>query len=294
MRWSSLKVSLLVVLSFSMIMVLISFMFYKNINILLGFWEDEAKLSIYLKVDTTDEEKNAIVKRLETDTDIANIQVVTRNEAAADFKKILGEYSNGLISVDEITDLIPESIVVTLQNSLSSQAKADKLAYIKRDLILNAAIEEISYGTEWIKQFSKFDKALKFFGLLLFSVLSICVLFISALMARSLVEESKTEIEVLSLIGATRWFIYKNNLLPFLYIFGLSAGISTVITFATYFYFKNRFFLEQGFGFLAENIRFLNVPEVLSLISILFLFVICGAVLSLKSAVQRLSLFAYE
>ncbi|MBC7466859.1 MAG: hypothetical protein H7256_12780 [Bdellovibrio sp.] len=294
MRWSSLKVSLLVVLSFSMVMVLISFMFYKNINILLGFWEDEAKLSIYLKVDTTEEEKGAAIARLKTDSDIANIQVVTRNEAAADFKKILGEYSNGLISVDEITDLIPESIVVTLQSSLSSQTKNEKFAYIKRDLTLNPVVEEISYGTEWIKQFSKFDRALKFFGLLLFSVLSISVLFISALMARSLVEESKTEIEVLSLIGATRWFIYKNNLLPFFYIFGLSAAISTAITFGTYFYFKHRFFLAQGFGFLAENIRFLDAPEVLSLVCILFFFVICGAVLSLKSAIQRLSLFAYE
>jgi len=294
MRWSSLKVSLLVVLSFSMVMVLISFMFYKNINILLGFWEDEAKLSIYLKVDTTDEEKNDVVKRLQTDRDISDIKVVTRNEAAADFKKILGEYSNGLISVDEITDLIPESIVVTLNNNLSSKEKNEKFAYIKRDLILNPAIEEISYGTEWIKQFSKFDRALKFFGFLLFTVLSISVLFISALMARSLVEESKTEIEVLSLIGATRWFIYKNNLLPFFYIFGLSAAISTGLTFATYFYFKNRFFLSQGFGFLAENIRFLDTTEVLSLVMLLFLFVICGAVLSLKSAIQRLSLFAYE
>lgn len=277
-----------------MVMVLISFMFYKNINILLGFWEDEAKLSIYLKVDTTEEEKAAVVGRLKSDSDIADIQVVSRNEAAADFKKILGEYSNGIISVDEITDLIPESIIVTLQSSLSSQAKNEKFAYIKRDLTLNPAVEEISYGTEWIKQFSKFDRALKFFGLLLFSVLSISVLFISALMARSLVEESKTEIEVLSLIGATRWFIYKNNLLPFFYIFGLSAAISTVVTFATYYYFKHRFFLAQGFGFLAENIRFLDTPEVLSLVCILFFFVICGAVLSLKSAIQRLSLFAYE
>lgn len=294
MRWSSLKVSLLVVLTFSMVMVLISFMFYKNINILLGFWEDEAKLSIYLTVDSTDQEKDEIVKRLQTDTDIAKIDFVNRSEAAADFKKILGEYSNGIISVDEIIDLIPESIIVTLQSSMSSQAKAEKFAYIKRDLTLNAAIEEISYGTEWIKQFSKFDRALKFFGLLLFSVLSVCVLFISALMARSLVEESKTEIEVLSLIGATRWFIYKNNLMPFLYIFGLSALASTAVTFATYFYFKHRFFLNQGFGFLAENIRFLNAQEALALVSILFVFVICGAVLSLKSAVQRLSLFAYE
>lgn len=294
MRWSSLKVSLLMVLSFSMVMVLISFMFYKNINILLGFWEDEAKLSIYLKVDTTDEEKTAVINRLKTDTDIANIEVVSRNEAAADFKKILGEYSNGLISVDEITDLIPESIVVTLNSSMSSAEKTAKFAYIKRDLILNEAVEEISYGTEWIKQFSKFDRALKFFGLLLFSVLSISVLFISALMARSLVEESKTEIEVLSLIGATRWFIYKNNLLPFLYIFGLSAVVSTAVTFATYFYFKHRFFIAQGFSFLSDNIRFLDATEVLTLVFLLFLFVLCGAVLSLKSAIQRLSLFAYE
>lgn len=281
-------------LTFSMMMVLTSYMFYKNINILLGFWEDDAQMSIYLKVDTTDDEKNSLVKRLQSDSEIEKVDVVTRNEAAADFKKILGDYSSGLISVDEITDLIPESLVVSLSSSFQPQQKTEKFAAIKRDYATNEFVEEVSYGTEWVKQFSKFDRALKFFGLLLFSVLSISVLFISALMARSLVEESKTEIEVLSLIGATRWFIYKNNLLPFIYIFMLSSAISTVTTFATYFYFKNRFFINQGFSFLSENIRFLNASEIASLLSLLFLFVICGAVLSLKSAIQRLSLFAYE
>lgn len=294
MRWSSLKISLLVVLSFSMMMVLTSFMFYKNINILLGFWEDDVKMSVYLKVDTTEDEKNNLLKQLQAEKKVLSATLVTRNEAAEDFKKILGEYSTGLISVDEITDLIPESIVVSLQNKLTQNEKTEVLADLKKKYLINPFVEEISYGTEWIKQFSKFDKALKFFGLLLFSVLSISVLFISALMARSLVEESKTEIEVLSLIGATRWFIYKNNLLPFLYIFLLSSGLSLVTAFATFYYFKNRFFIDQGFSFLSSNIRFLDSLEILYLLSILFFFVISGAVLSLKSAIQRLSLFAYE
>ncbi len=294
MRWTPLKISLLVVLSFSMSLILSSYLFYKNINIVLGFWGEDAKASLYLKADALESDKENLLTQLRADTDIKNIEVVNRTAAAADFKKMFGEYSAGLITVDEMIDLIPESLVIQLKTDLSLEAKKNKLAALKRELVALPYVEEFSYGGEWLNQFTKIDQALKVFGLTLFLVLTLAVCFISSLMVRSMVEDSRNEIEVYSLLGATRWLIYQKYLRQFLFFFSMSLVMGIAMTFATYYILKNRFLVNQGFQFIAENLRFLSVPEIFSLLGLLFIFVLLGASLSLRSTIQRLSLFAHD
>ena len=294
MRWTPLKVSLLMVLSFSMALILFSFLFYKNINILLGFWGEEYKITFYLKTDATEVDKQDILSKLRADTEIDHVELIDRNKAAADFKKMFGEYSAGLISVDEMVDLIPESLIGHLKKSLAPEQKQAKLKSLKQSLSTEPFVEEVSYGGEWIEQFSQIDRALRIFGLTLCLVLSFAVCFISALMIRSLVDDSKSEIEVLSLLGATRWHIYTKYLRQFMFFFNMSIIVSVALTFAAYYITKNRFLINQGFRFISENLHFFNWLELSGLIAALLVFVVIGALLSLRSATSRLSLFSNE
>ncbi len=291
MRWSSLKLSLLVVLTFSMLLILMSFLFYKNLNILLGFWDKENRVSIYLKAEANESDKESILQLLKARAELEDIQFVNRNSATADFKKMFGEYSSGMISVDEMIDLVPESF--TARIILGSDADLN-FSNFKLALSSHPLIEDISYGGEWLSKFAKLDRALKFTGLTLALVLSVSVTLISALMVRSLVDESKNEIEVLSLVGATRWLIYKKNLMQLLYIFLLSLILSICISFSIFYFFKNYFLLNQGFYFIASSLKFLTATEVIFVLTALFVFVMTGASLSLRATLQRLSLFAYE
>lgn len=294
MRWTPLKLSLLVVLSFSMSLILVSFLFYKNINILLGFWGKEAKITFYLKVDATESDKASLLSVLQAQEAIENIQLVDRLTAANDFKKMFGEYSAGIMSADEMIDLIPESYVANIKQGLSVEIQENKLSSLKQSLLKQPFIEEISYGGKWLNKFAKLDRALKIFGLTLTLVLSLAVCFISALMVRTLVEDSKSEIEVLSLLGATRWLIYSKYLKQFLFFFIFSIFVSIVLTLLIFYIIKNKFLVNQGFQFVADNIRFLNPTEVGWPLGILFLFVMLGAAVSLKSTIQRLSLFSHD
>ncbi len=292
MRWSSLKLSLLVVLTFSMVLILMSFLFYKNLNILLGFWDKENRVSIYLKIDTNEGDKQAVLDLLKTKSDeISDIQFVDRTVASTDFKKMFGEYSAGMVSVDEMIDLVPESFTAKLTSAASEKSSFDNL---KASLLTNPFVEDVSYGGEWLNKFSKLDRSLKFLGLTLTLVLSLSVTLISALMVRSLVDESRGEIEVLSLIGATRWLIYGKYLRQFLYFFSLSLIFGVLLSYLIFYFFKNRFLMGQGFHFVASSLQFLTPVEILAVLLALFIFVISGASLSLRSTLKRLSLFAYE
>ncbi len=260
----------------------------------MGFWGKEAKITFYLKTDATEADKKAILDTLHTDSAIEDVQLIDRKAAADDFKKMFGEYSAGIISVDEMIDLIPESYSALLKSSLSANEKEAKFKSLKSSLTQNSFVEEVSYGGEWLNKFSKVDRALKIFGLTLSLVLSLTVCFISALMVRSFVDDSRGEIEVFSLLGATRWHIYTKYLRQFLFFFGLSIICSIAMSYAVYFIIKNRFLMNQGFQFVAENLRFLTLTEIVWPLGILCVFVLIGASLSLKSTIQRLSLFSHE
>lgn len=292
MRWSSLKISLLFVLTFSMLAILLSFLAYKNLNILLGFWDKENRMSIYLRVDATDEDKASVKLLLDQSAAFKNINFIDRNSASADFKKMFGEYSAGIMTTDEIIDLVPESFSAQLKLEVAQDQNV--FAKLKSSISAHPFVEDVSYGGEWLNKFSKLDRALKIIGLGLTAILSLSVTLISALMVRSLVDESRQEIEVLSLIGATRWLIYGKYLRQVVFFFSLSVVISTLLCMSTFFFFKNQFLVTQGFQFVASSLQFLSVLEIVAVLAALFTFVFMGASLSLRSTLQRLSLFAYE
>lgn len=275
-----------------MVLILMSFLFYKNLNIILGFWDKDNRMSIYLRVDANDSDKANVLSLLKSKSDVVtDIQFVDRTMASNDFKKMFGEYSAGMISVDEMIDLVPESFTAKLTAAASEK---NIFAELKSSLLADPFVEDISYGGEWLSKFSKLDRILKFLGLTLTLALSLSVTLISALMVRSLVDESKNEIEVLSLIGATRWLIYRKYLKQFLFFFSLSLLLSVLLSYLVFFVFKNNFLTGQGFNYVAASLQFLSFLETAGVLAILFVFVISGASLSLRSTLQRLSLFAYE
>ena len=250
-------------------------------------------MSIYLKVDANEEDKNEVLKMLQSSELLEDIQFVNRDRASDDFKKMFGEYSAGIITVDEMIDLVPESFSAKLKTNFSV-AGNNSFLNLKNTLLNHAFVEEVFYGGEWLVKFKKLDGALKILGLALILVLSLAVALISALMVRSWVDESKNEIEVYSLIGATRWLIYGKYLRQYLFFFLLSLLGSIFLCFGLFYILKNKFLVSQGFVFIADNLQFLTEVEILIILSMLFVFVFTGAALSLKSTMQRLSLFSYE
>lgn len=290
MRWTSLKISLLVVLSFSMTMILGSFLFYKNLNVILGFWNKDNRMSIYLKAEANEADKDEILKLATTFPAATDAVIVTREAAVDDFTKMFGQYSAGMVSVDDLMDLVPESVLLKIPIDIANS----ELKKIKAAFAAHPLVEEVSYGGEWLSKFARIDKFMKIFGLSLFIILSLTVTFISALMVRSLVDESKSEIEVLSLIGATRWHIYWKYLKQFMKFFSLSLVACLGLTYTVFYLMKHKLLPRFDFQFIANHFQFLSISEIVLILGGLFAIVLVGACISLRSTIQKLSLFSYE
>ena len=272
----------------------IGYLSYKNVNLLLGFWGKGSTLSIYLKPDALDNEKKILSEKIKNFSEVDNINFIDRKMAAEDFKKSLGEYASGILTEDELIDLLPESFIVSLKSNYSTSEQRVLFDKISTEVKNLAVVDEVTFGGEWIKKFSKLDRILRLSGFLMLCLLSLCAAVISAFMVSSLVEESKQEIEVYSLVGATHWDIYKKFFRQIGYFHIISMTLTLVLSVLVFFVIKNYFLKAQGFLFISESISYFNFTEGFLFLLMITAFVFLGAYLAMNTSLRKLQLYAAE
>lgn len=294
MKWSPLKIALISVISLSQILLLVFFLTYKNLNIALGSWSESANLTIYLKTDASEIEKNQIVQFLKKVNESNEVTVTSREQAAQDFKKSIGQYAAGLMNDDEMTDLIPETIELAAPKAFSLDEKIDLFQKVSNALSKFSSVEESVFGLSWLQRFSNVDKYIQNLGLGSFIILLIGMGFLSALMVKVLIEDSRAEIEVFNLLGATRWSIYKIYLKDISYTIGLSLILTGTLSYLLFFLIRNALLRSDIGHFIGARLSFLNLQE-LSLFSILVaVFVYVISVISMISSLNKVSHLTYD
>lgn len=294
MKWSALKIALISVISLSQILLLTFFLTYKNLNIALGSWSENTNLTIYLKTDTTEPEKNQLIQFLKKVDERNHVVVTSRDQAAKEFKKSIGSYAGGLMSDDELIDLIPETIELVAPKNFSLDEKINLFQKVSSALSKFTTVEESVFGMSWLQRFSKVDKYIQTLGLGSFIVLLLAMGFLSALMVKVLVEDSRAEVEVFNLLGATRWSIYKIYIKDISLTVLLSLAMTFTITYGLYFVTRSTL-LQSEFGrFVGERIYFLNPQEIATFVVAVIAFVYSISVVSMVSSLNKLSHLTYD
>lgn len=294
MKWSPLKLALISVISLSQILLLVFFLTYKNLNIALGSWSENANLTIYLKADASEAEKNQVIQFLKKVNENNEVIVTSREQAAQEFKKSIGQYAAGLMSDDELTDLIPETIELIAPKAFSLDQKIDLFQKISSALSKFTTVEESVFGLSWLQRFSNVDKYVQNLGLVSFMVLLLAMGFLSALMVKVLIEDSKAEIEVFNLLGATRWSIYKIYLKDISYTIALSLILTGMASY-TLFYVIRMALLKSDFGqFVGNRLSYLNLQELALFTILVAAFVYFISVISMISSLNKVSHLTYD
>ncbi len=294
MKWTPLKISLLFIIALSQLLILAGYLSFKNLNNVLGSWNNSAHLSVYLKTDILDEERSVIETKLKLNTNVSEVEFIGREKAASEFQKSFGEYSAGLLSIDELIDLVPETLVVSLKNNLALQEKVETFNELINETKNLAGIEELSYGGDWLLKFSKLDRTLKSIGAFILAIILLSVSFLSALMVRILIEDAKAELEVYTLIGATRWFVYRIFLREMLAFLILSLALSFTILFSLYVYLKEVFLVKNMTLNFAERLVFISPFEIGVFCLIVSSFILISSFIALKTTIKRLNQFSYD
>ncbi len=289
MKVTPLKISLFFVITVSILMIVTGLLFYKNFIGVLGAWNQANKMNIYLKSDATETDKNNIIALIKQTSGVSTIKVIDRKQAGLAFQNSLKEFSTGLVTVDEMVDLIPETIEVELESHLDLTERETVFTALTSQLGNIEQIEDMSYGASWLKKFELIDKVFRSAGILIFLTVLISISYLVALMVRIYIEDSKQEVEVYSLLGATRWSVYRLFLKDIFLFLSASLLTSFLVLFVLFSYFKNKLGASGLSKVISDNLHFLSLTESLVVIVALFVFIYTNSFFTIQSSVTKLN-----
>jgi len=165
-------------------------------------WSERVQVTVYFDHELTPQELAGFRAKINAVPGTARINYVSRDEALKRFKGRLRGQESLLEGVR--SEVLPTSLEIALKQSYRETREVEGyVAGLKRI----AGISEVQYGEEWVRRFNTFLNFMRLLGALLGGFLVIAVLFIVSNTIKLTIYARRDELEVMSLVGATRFFI---------------------------------------------------------------------------------------
>lgn len=206
-------------------------------------WSEKVQVTVYFDKELSPQEHNDLKSRISAIPATTRVTWVSREEALKRFKGRLRGQETLLEGIR--SEILPASFEISLKKSSRSSEAVESYVGKLRSI---PGMGEIQYGEEWVRRFNTFLNFMRVVGALLGGFLVLAVVFIVSNTIRLTIYARRDELEVMSLVGATRLFIKMPFILEGL-IQGLAGGlVSLLLLFATY-----ELFLHNSGNFLTFN-----------------------------------------
>ncbi|TLX53402.1 cell division protein FtsX [Stutzerimonas nosocomialis] len=187
-----------------------------NVERLGGSWQRAAQISLFMQLDVDSAAGEALRAEIDAMPDVEEAQWISRESALEEFQQLsgLGE------ALKELPDNpLPGVILVT-----PHEVDRDKLEALRQQLAEMPGVQQAQLDLLWVERLSAIlrlgDRFV--FGLTLLLVATLLLVIGNTI--RLHIENRRTEIEVVKLVGGTDGYVRR----PFLYmgaIYGLGAGL---------------------------------------------------------------------
>ncbi len=198
------QVATLVVLTGTFSVVTAALLIHENLDRVLTHWGDSIRMSVFLKEE--DPQNAELLEKIRNQEGVENYEYISKSQAAALFKEQVKGYVPDLFVTENFDNPLPASFEIKFSADWS-MGKFSQLVKFAEELTKVKAVEDVSYGQGWVKNYASIvDKFNASSGLLIL-VLLMGSLFVIGNSIRSSINQRSDEIEVLELIGSTPWFI---------------------------------------------------------------------------------------
>jgi len=165
-------------------------------------WSERVQVTVYFDHELTAQEQAALRGRIMAIHGAARIGYVSRDEALKRLTTRLKGQETLLEGVR--SDILPTSFEIALKRANRDTKGVEAfVASLKRI----PGITEVQYGEEWVRRFNTFLNFIRLVGALLGVFLVIAVVFIVSNTIKLTIFARRDELEVMALVGATRFFI---------------------------------------------------------------------------------------
>ena len=189
-----------------------------NLSALSADLEQTSELSLFLDQRLDDAQAHVLAERLRRREDLAEVQVITKEQAFAEFRELSGFGA----ALDQFPGN-PLPAVLALR-PIPALGSLESLERLQRALEAVPGVDFARLDTAWVRRFQALVELARQ-GVMLFAVLVAGAVFlIIGNTIRLEIETRHAEIEIMSMVGATHAHIRR----PFLYMglwYGLFGGI---------------------------------------------------------------------
>jgi cell division transport system permease protein len=185
-------------------------------------WNQAFELSVYLNKKAGAERAAALAKTLKSRSDVAEVRVITADQALADFRQSSG-FGKALDVLEG--NPLPNTLIVTPTLAASTPQGT---TILKTSIGTLPDVEVVQLDTEWVQRLNAMVEVLKRVVWLTAGLLGLSVVLVVGNTIRLDILSRRAEIEVMKLVGATDGFARR----PFLYggvWYGLGGGLGAVI-----------------------------------------------------------------
>jgi len=196
--------------------------FLQNLRTATSDWNQAFDISVYLDKQVPAARAQALAKEFRGRPDVANVRVITADEALTQFKAGSG-FGHAL---DALTDNpLPDTLIVTPALAASTPEGTETL---KQVLSAATGVQTVQIDTDWVKRLVALLDIMRRIVQLTGGLLALSVMLVIGNTIRLDILNRRAEIEVMKLVGATDGFARR----PFLYSgvwYGLGGGLLALI-----------------------------------------------------------------
>jgi cell division transport system permease protein len=193
----------------------------QNTRAVTANWNQAFELSVYLTKKASGERATALAKQLRARADVAEVRVITADQALADFRESSG-FGKALDVLD--ANPLPNTLIVTPTLAASTP---EGTTILKTSIGSLPEVEVVQLDTEWVQRLNAMLEVMRRVVWLTGALLGLSVVLVVGNTIRLDILNRRAEIEVMKLVGATDGFARR----PFLYSgvwYGLGGGLGAV------------------------------------------------------------------
>ncbi len=165
---------------------------------IITYFESKPQVTAFFKDDAKQTDIDALAKSLKNSGEIASVKFVSKQQALEIYRQ---QNKNDPLLLDLVTaDILPASLEITT-------TKLSDLPGLSDNLKKNPVVQEVVFQKDVVSTLTTWTNAIRIIGFALVVLLSVVSIFIMATIISIKISQKKEEIEVMQLIGATKWYI---------------------------------------------------------------------------------------
>src|SRR3954471_21050262 len=233
-----------------------------NLERLGAEWSNSAELSIYLKDDTSAEQRQALETALAPGELVTGHEYISKVDALARFKQTFGDLGAAVDGVGG--NPLPASLEVRLRPAPAASSSVDSLAVQLRAM---PGVSDVRYDRQWLTRVASAISIIRGAGLSLGLVLAFAAALTVANVVRLALYARRDELEIMDLVGAPHAYVHGPFIMEGVLQGGFGALLALIALAAAYFAMQGRYLVPLASALNMSSIGFL--PAVLCALMIL-------------------------